>query len=211
MLLEKTCNKSIQSCIETAERCAAILSYHRSIWVEDADPKGKYRELTLRPESKIKMHAGQYNRRTAVAKTTLKPSETHLLAVTSTGHDVEVNDEGSLTIMLPQSGDDSVQLQKRPFHAGAGEGLAFGPSRRKLQRVFRRTTGDTIWTYLTSIRLGQARRMLVSGAPVSVTAAAFECGIAHLGRFARQYQDTYGELPGQTLKRAKRRMGMSGR
>ncbi len=323
-----------------------MLTYHRSVWVEDADPKGKYSELTLRPESKIKMHAGR-NRRAAVAKTTSKTSGTRLLAVTSTGHDIEVDDEGSVTIMLPQSGDVSVQMQNRPFHAGAGEGLAFGPSRRKtsvraacgrefaafmlkapvappdpgqplpclrggipnfglsadaarslsdliryvmtdlasrnpvladpraaqlidalieqhlksalevrpeeqylplpasdphfrravdfmhahcceplqlediagasgiscrtLQRVFRRATGGTVWACLTSIRMSQARSMLMSGIPVSVTAAAFDCGIAHLGRFARQYQSAYGELPSQTLKRAKDRAGMPGR
>ncbi|MBY6141883.1 AraC family transcriptional regulator [Leisingera daeponensis] len=323
-----------------------MLTYHRSIWVENADPKGKYSELTLRPESTIRMHAGR-NRRAAVATAKLEPSGTNIVAVTSTGHDIEVNDEGSLTIMLPYSGDVSVRVQNRSFHARAGEGLAFTPSRRKtsvkaaqgrefaafmlkapvaatdlrrytprllsgnpnfdlkidavrslsdliryimtdlssqnpvladtraaqlvealmkqhlqsalevwptdqyptllapdphfrravdfmrahhceplqlediaeaagiscrkLQRVFRRATGLTVWAYLTSIRMSQARRLLVSGAPVSVTAAAFECGIAHLGRFARQYQNAYGELPSQTLRRAKARVDMPGR
>lgn len=346
MRLEKFWSETTLSHIETAEGCAAMLTYHRSTWVEDADPKGKYNKLTLRPESTIRMHAGR-NRRAAVATVKLEPSGTNIVAVTSSGHDIEVNDEGSFTIMLPYSGNVSVQVQKRSFHARSGEGLAFAPSRRKtsvkaaqgrefaafmlkapvaapdhrrytprllsgspnfdlsidaarsladliryvmtdltsqnpvladptaaqlvdtlieqhlrsaldvwpedqypilltpdphfrravefmqahhceplklddiaeaigtsyrnLQRVFRRSTGVTVWAYLTSIRMSQARRMLVSGTSVSVTAAAFECGIAHLGRFARQYQNVYGELPSQTLKRAKERKGIPGR
>jgi transcriptional regulator GlxA family with amidase domain len=39
----------------------------------------------------------------------------------------------------------------------------------------------------------------------SVTSVAFVCGFGNLGHFARDYRETFGERPSETLSRAARR------
>ena len=41
----------------------------------------------------------------------------------------------------------------------------------------------------------------------SVTEVALTCGLRHLGRFATEYHDRYGEMPSQTLHRPGGRVG----
>jgi AraC-like DNA-binding protein len=57
--------------------------------------------------------------------------------------------------------------------------------------------------YLRSIRLELARAELAKAGRLSssVAAAAHASGFAHLGRFARDYQARFGELPSETLYR----------
>jgi AraC-like DNA-binding protein len=54
-------------------------------------------------------------------------------------------------------------------------------------------------------KLHLARRRLVRpGNPVRpVAEAAIHAGFAHLGRFSEYYHRLFGELPGQTLTRAR--------
>jgi AraC-like DNA-binding protein len=78
-----------------------------------------------------------------------------------------------------------------------------GVSTRALQTGFRRFRNTTPMAYLRSIRLELARAELAKagrlGASVAVVAHA--SGFAHLGRFARDYQARFGELPSETLYR----------
>ncbi|WP_316163875.1 helix-turn-helix domain-containing protein [Bradyrhizobium sp. SZCCHNRI20481] len=49
-------------------------------------------------------------------------------------------------------------------------------------------------------------KQMLSGADqrTSVSAVAFDCGFGNLGHFARDYRDTFGELPSETLLRSRR-------
>jgi transcriptional regulator GlxA family with amidase domain len=53
-------------------------------------------------------------------------------------------------------------------------------------------------------RLRRARDMLASGNPdTSVTAVAYACGFATMGHFAKEYRQTFGELPSRTIARSR--------
>jgi|APTNR8051073442_1049403.scaffolds.fasta_scaffold10978_1 AraC-like DNA-binding protein len=75
-----------------------------------------------------------------------------------------------------------------------------GVSVRALQATFRRTRGHTPQQAIQKRRLAAARELLLTGgAAVTVTQAAFDCGLLHLGRFAAAYAAAYGETPSRTL------------
>jgi AraC-like DNA-binding protein len=78
-----------------------------------------------------------------------------------------------------------------------------GVSARALQTGFRRFRNTTPMAYLRLVRLELARAELAKGGRLgsSVAAVAHASGFAHLGRFARDYQARYGELPSETLCR----------
>ena len=64
-------------------------------------------------------------------------------------------------------------------------------------------------TYLRRFRLDRAHELLCSAEPetTSVTEVAMTCGLRHLGRFAAEHHDRYGETPSQTLHRPAGRRG----
>jgi AraC-like DNA-binding protein len=78
-----------------------------------------------------------------------------------------------------------------------------GVSARALQMGFRRFRDTTPMAYLRIIRLELARAELakagLQGGSVATVANAF--GFGHLGRFARDYEVLFGELPSHTLYR----------
>jgi transcriptional regulator GlxA family with amidase domain len=78
-----------------------------------------------------------------------------------------------------------------------------GVSTRALQAGFRRFRDTTPMAYLRAIRLELARADLAKvGRLGSVAAVAHAFGFAHVGRFARDYQARFGELPSaETLYR----------
>ena len=79
---------------------------------------------------------------------------------------------------------------------------ACGVPRRTLQRHFRRFVGRTPTQFVRDLRLDKARKELVRALdPVSVTEIAGRCDFNHLGRFAAQYRERYGESPSATLLR----------
>ncbi len=75
-------------------------------------------------------------------------------------------------------------------------------SRRTLQTSFQRVADVTPVSYLRTIRLNAVRRMLrtTSAQQLGVGEAAASWGFTHLGYFAREYRDLFGELPSQTLR-----------
>ncbi|WDD91911.1 helix-turn-helix domain-containing protein [Burkholderia sp. FERM BP-3421] len=77
-------------------------------------------------------------------------------------------------------------------------------SRRTLQTSFQRVADVTPVTYLRTIRLNAVRRLLrTTGVEdLCVGEAAARWGFTHLGYFAREYRDLFGELPSQTLRAA---------
>ncbi|MDN7179401.1 helix-turn-helix domain-containing protein [Caballeronia sp. SEWSISQ10-4 2] len=75
-------------------------------------------------------------------------------------------------------------------------------SRRTLQTSFQRIANVTPVEYLRSIRLNAVHRLLrsTSANDLLVGDAAARWGFTHLGYFAREYRDLFGELPSQTLR-----------
>lgn len=76
----------------------------------------------------------------------------------------------------------------------------FHLSRRALQNYFEEATGLAPLNYMRTLRLNAVHRALLNG-EASVSEVASTWGFNHLGKFAHQYQELFGELPSQTLAR----------
>lgn len=93
----------------------------------------------------------------------------------------------------------------RPWTVG-DLAVAVSTSVRSLQEGFRRTLGTTPMTYLRRLRLERSREDLlgVGSAGTTVTDVAMRWGFLHVSRFAAAYAERFGELPSETLRRARR-------
>lgn len=79
---------------------------------------------------------------------------------------------------------------------------------RALQKNFLRHFDTTPHLFLRNLRLEKVRRLLRhETARWTVTAAAYEAGFTHMGRFAAQYRGKFGEMPGETVRQARKRGG----
>ena len=78
--------------------------------------------------------------------------------------------------------------------------VCLGVSRRTLQSACRDMVGISPVRYLRALRLCEVRRAMPRAA--SVTEVAMQYGFWHLGYFARDYREMFGETPSQTLRRA---------
>jgi AraC-like DNA-binding protein len=81
---------------------------------------------------------------------------------------------------------------------------ATGVSSRALQKAFARSGEPPPMTYLRQLRLHRVRCELAdasrTGSQAAVTTAAGRWGFVHLGRFAQQYRQLFGESPSQTVR-----------
>ena len=81
-----------------------------------------------------------------------------------------------------------------------------GVSQRTLRNAFQAIYGSTPYRHLRTIRMGEARKALLS--PVSpiqtVTEVAMHFGFLELGRFSVEYRRAFGERPSATLRRERR-------
>jgi AraC-like DNA-binding protein len=79
---------------------------------------------------------------------------------------------------------------------------ATGVSARALQRSFERSGEPPPMMYLRRLRLDRVHAELCAGCPdsVTVTMIASRWGFMHLGRFAGQYRQLFGETPSETLR-----------
>jgi transcriptional regulator GlxA family with amidase domain len=78
---------------------------------------------------------------------------------------------------------------------------------RSVQSAFRLVRGCTPTQAIHRLRLLRVRHALSSGEPsLTVTDVAMTYGFFHLGRFACQYRERYGEKPSTTLARARDRV-----
>jgi AraC family ethanolamine operon transcriptional activator len=75
-----------------------------------------------------------------------------------------------------------------------------GASRRKLNYCFQDVLGTSPVKYLRAVRLNGVRRELSAGRAGSVQEAAARWGFWHLGQFAQDYKQQFGELPSVTLR-----------
>lgn len=71
-------------------------------------------------------------------------------------------------------------------------------SKASLCRIFKNTTGTTVWEYITIKRLTIAHRMIESG--VSATEAALQSGFSDYSVFYRAFKKTYGTSPKSIFK-----------
>jgi AraC-like DNA-binding protein len=78
----------------------------------------------------------------------------------------------------------------------------FGMKTRSLQIGFRRRYGSSPRDVLLGCRLARAREELLAGT-ATVTGAAHAGGFSDLSHFAECYRARFGELPSQTLRRAR--------
>jgi AraC-like DNA-binding protein len=79
-------------------------------------------------------------------------------------------------------------------------------SSRTLLRAFLKYRGYTPHAFLKQTRLNRSKQILERGAPAtSVTSVAYACGFGNPGHFAKDYRVAFGELPSDTLDRAKGR------
>jgi AraC-like DNA-binding protein len=75
---------------------------------------------------------------------------------------------------------------------------------RSLFKAFQKHRGFSPMAFAKAVRLNKARAMLLQGDPSrSVTSVAFACGFSNLGHFAHDYRQKHGELPSETLTRAR--------
>ena len=80
-----------------------------------------------------------------------------------------------------------------------------GVSARAIFRAFQQNRGYSPMIFAKKIRLQHAQEFLKApDTRTSVTGIAFACGFANLGHFAKDYRTMFGELPSETLTRAKR-------
>lgn len=78
-------------------------------------------------------------------------------------------------------------------------------SARSLFRQFRRDRGCSPADFAKRVRLNRAREMLERSNEVgSVIQVALKCGFQNPGHFARDYRNSFGELPSVTLQRARK-------
>ena len=76
-------------------------------------------------------------------------------------------------------------------------------SERQLNTFCHEQLGVSPLTWLRNLRLDAVRHRLRAEPDSDVAATAMLHGFSHLGRFARYYQQRFGELPSQTLKSAR--------
>jgi AraC-like DNA-binding protein len=89
------------------------------------------------------------------------------------------------------------------FHWSSSEiAHATGVSVRALQKAFQRSGHPAPMTYLRRLRLQRAQADLAISSPrgITVTTVAGRWGFPHLGRFAQQYRQAFGESPSETLR-----------
>ena len=80
-------------------------------------------------------------------------------------------------------------------------------SARSLFRQFRKDRGCSPADFAKRVRLNRAREMLEqSNDSGSVIQVALKCGFQNPGHFARDYRNSFGELPSATLQRARKWM-----
>lgn len=81
---------------------------------------------------------------------------------------------------------------------------AAGVSQRTLRNAFQEIHGSPPYRHLRTMRMGEARKALLSPASSTqtVTEVAMHFGFLELGRFSVEYRRAFGECPSATLRRA---------
>jgi AraC-like DNA-binding protein len=86
-------------------------------------------------------------------------------------------------------------------------------SERRLRDAFVDTLGKPPANYLRLRQISRVHEILSRStrATATVSRTAMDQGVKHLGRFAKRYRETFGELPSETLQRTSIDSDQSGR
>lgn len=107
-----------------------MLVFRKSSWGDDANPPGKYSTLAFSQANSFHMSPAP-QKRLAVALAAFGEGHINLMRIASSGHEIDVTDEGSLTVMLPSRGAIEVTVDGKRYQASADGVLCFGPSHRR--------------------------------------------------------------------------------
>lgn len=69
-------------------------------------------------------------------------------------------------------------------------------SKGECSRRFKKITGKTIWTYLTSVRMAKAVELLLHSSK-TIERIAYDCGFSNVNIFIRQFKKEFNLPPGQ--------------
>ena len=121
----------------------------------------------------------------------------------SSGRPPEKLTDADARVRLAQAARDYIDEHYREQLRMERLCLVTGVATRTLQRAFREHYHQTISNYIKTVRLNAARRALASAFPEndSVTAIALRHGFGHLGRFAVEFRQRFGECPRDILSR----------
>jgi len=72
-------------------------------------------------------------------------------------------------------------------------------SRYYLMHLFKKETGETLASYISSKRLAFGRSLICKGVPI--TEACYQCGYKEYSTFLRAYRKKYGEAPKELRKK----------
>lgn len=75
-------------------------------------------------------------------------------------------------------------------------------SKPQLCRIFRKTTGNTVWGYITVKRLTKAQNLILSGTPA--TEACLKCGFSDYSAFYRAYRKRFHCPPNSDVHRGRK-------
>jgi AraC family ethanolamine operon transcriptional activator len=101
--------------------------------------------------------------------------------------------------LIVRSARDLISEWPQDFMCIADLCRELGVSRRALQQSFQETLGVKPSAYIRAVRMNGARRAIKTAK--SVTEAATLWGFWHFGRFARDYNMMFGELPSEAFRR----------
>ncbi|MFI2428624.1 AraC family transcriptional regulator [Streptomyces sp. NPDC018955] len=133
-------------------------------------------------------------------------TRTLAMALVNTHPVVDADEGGRPGRVLPRALRRAVELVEREPETDLSIPVlaaAASLSPRALQEGFRRHMDMTPTEYVRRVRMARAHDMLAQADPqsgVSVTQIACQWGFTNLGRFARDYQRHYGQLPSTTLR-----------
>ena len=111
-----------------------MLNYALNTWADGTPASGKYSTLEDSRANSFRMTPVP-EKRLSVAVAAFEGSGRNFLKIVSSGHEIDVTDESSVTFMLPTKGAVECTFNHVQKHAQAGGVLVFGPSRRKTRVV----------------------------------------------------------------------------
>lgn len=110
--------------------------------------------------------------------------------------------EGAASATVAKRAIDLMHAHPETPWSTAELARATGVSARALQRAFERSDQPAPMAYLRRLRLHRVHTELAASSPdsVTVTMVAGRWGFVHLGRFASQYHQLFGETPSETRR-----------
>ncbi len=148
----------------------------------------------------------QFDKTSPASRLWLKEQEDELIACFINAVDTHEHDENTLKKPLPaymKIAEDFLCANLETAVTRDRLAEESGVSMRTLSRVFLKRYGMGPIAFLKQRRLDAAYRTLLGAEPGSttVTDTALRYGFSHMGKFAIEYRETFGEMPSTSLSR----------